>query len=80
MRLKEILDNIKERWIADNNFEAIIGLDNAPRYAPTGSEGLGLICKYINDLKINNSTAYESIHDLAEDLEAYAKQSAKNIR
>jgi hypothetical protein len=77
MELKDILDKIKAKWAASNRFETIIALENAPKGATTGTEGLFLICKFCRDLKWLNEDAYLEVEDLINELDDYEDRAIK---
>ena len=79
MELREILDEIKKRWIISEHYENIYFLEKSPMGAATGSEGLILICQYIRNLKNVEKAAYNEINDLAEFLFEYEKRAFKQI-
>jgi hypothetical protein len=80
MELDEILNKIEERWAETDNFELIIGLQKDPQGAATGTEGLLLINAYIQNSKTYNFDAYQTIKDLADELELYVQRRLKNIK
>ncbi len=51
MDFGEILNQIKKRWIISERYDLIAELDEAPRGASTGGEGMELRAQFLLELK-----------------------------
>jgi hypothetical protein len=73
MDLGEIFDQIKKRWTSSERYELIAKLDDAPRGAATGGEGMSLYAGFLLELKKSDPNAFDEIADLVDE---FAKENA----
>jgi len=74
MEFGQILDQIRQRFLEEELYELIVKLDEAPRGAATGTEGMALIGGFLLRLKETDTNAFNKIKDLVDE---YVKLCAK---